>query len=100
MKPTITWHGRTIEHHNPAVGELYRLAMHEEGNAIASNGALIAYSGKKTGRSPQDKRIVVTPDSEGDVWWGDINIKLSKESFEKNKKIAVDFLEKRTIVCH
>jgi len=93
MKPTINWHGRTIEYHNPAVGELYRLAMHEEGNAITRDGALIAYSGEKTGRSPKDKRIVVTPDSENDIWWGDINIKLSKESFQKNKKIAVDYLE-------
>ena len=94
MKPIVKWHNRTIENHNPAVGELYRLAMHEEGNAISASGALISYSGEKTGRSPKDKRIVVTPDSEDDIWWGDINIKLSKESFEKNKKIAVDFLEK------
>ena len=94
MKPEINWHGRTIEHHNPPVGELYRLAMHEEGNAISSNGALVSYSGEKTGRSPKDKRIVVTPDSEKDIWWGDINIQLSKESFEKNKKIATEFLEK------
>ena len=31
---------------------------------IAENGALVAYSGEKTGRSPKDKRIVKNPTSE------------------------------------
>ena len=32
--------------------------------SIAENGALVAYSGVKTGRSPKDKRVVKHPDSE------------------------------------
>jgi len=34
---------------------------------IADNGALVAYSGEKTGRSPKDKRIVKNPASERDI---------------------------------
>ena len=36
---------------------------------------------RKTGRSPKDKRIVETPDSAGDIWWGPVNIPLAPQSF-------------------
>lgn len=41
---------------------------------IASNGALCAYSGKRTGRSPLDKRVVLDAETEQEIWWGDVNI--------------------------
>ncbi len=38
---------------NPAPSRLYEEAIrHEPGTTIADSGALIAYSGEKTGRSP------------------------------------------------
>jgi len=62
---------------NPAPAKLYEEALkHEKGTAIADNGAMVALSGEKTGRSPQDKRIVEHPDSADDIWWGAVNIKL------------------------
>jgi hypothetical protein len=42
--------------------------VYETGTAITSSGALTAYSGTKTGRSPLDKRIVQEPSSEKDIW--------------------------------
>lgn len=46
---------------------LYEAALkYEKRSAISSTGALIAYSGEKTGRSPLDKRIVVEPEYEGE----------------------------------
>ena len=53
--------------------------VYETGTAITSNGALTAYSGAKTGRSPLDKRIVKEPGSEKDVWWGPVNKPMSPE---------------------
>ncbi len=59
---------------NPSVAALYEDALvYESGSAITSNGALTAFSGAKTGRSPLDKRIVKEPSSEKDVWWGPVN---------------------------
>ena len=59
---------------NPSVAALYEDALvYESGTAITSNGALTAFSGAKTGRSPLDKRIVKEPGSEKDVWWGPVN---------------------------
>ncbi|KAJ9200755.1 hypothetical protein DTO164E3_3905 [Paecilomyces variotii] len=65
---------------NPSVAALYEDALvYETGSAITSSGALTAYSGAKTGRSPSDKRIVREPSSEKDVWWGPVNKPMSPD---------------------
>lgn len=65
---------------NPSVPALYEDALvYETGTAITSSGALTAYSGAKTGRSPSDKRIVQEPSSEKDVWWGPVNKPMTPE---------------------
>ena len=56
---------------------------------------MIAYSGSKTGRSPSDKRVIQTLDSESDVWWGPVNIPLDKHGFEINRERAIDYLNTR-----
>lgn len=54
---------------NPSVAVLYEQALtYEQGTVISSAGALCAYSGKKTGRSPKDKRIVEEETSQKDIW--------------------------------
>lgn len=85
--------------HNPSPSLLYELALNEdyEGKecAISSTGALISYSGEKTGRSPLDKRIVDEIEHHDDIWWGDINIPLSESSFQRNLDMAIGFLNGR-----
>ena len=62
-------------HHNLAPSALYEHAIRYEKDAsIAENGAFVAYSGTKTGRSPKDKRVVEKPGSKADIWWGTVNI--------------------------
>ena len=61
---------------NAPVATLYEHAIRNEGAVISSSGALINFSGKKTGRSPKDKRIVYEETSKDDVWWGPVNIKM------------------------
>jgi phosphoenolpyruvate carboxykinase (ATP) len=62
---------------------------------ITATGALATTSGEKTGRSPRDKRIVEHSASAGDIWWGDVNIKLGGDSFDALRKTALDFLGSR-----
>jgi phosphoenolpyruvate carboxykinase (ATP) len=82
---------------NAPPAELYEMALgNEAGSAISSTGALIAYSGEKTGRSPKDKRIVDEPRSRDHVWWGDVNIKLDEHIFMVNRERAVDYLNTKT----
>ncbi len=79
---------------SPAV--LYQEAIQtEKGTVLANSGALIAYSGSKTGRSPKDKRIVKQPDSEKDVWWGPVNIPIEEFIFAVNRERAIDYLNTR-----
>ncbi|KAJ1921507.1 Protein kinase C-like 1 [Mycoemilia scoparia] len=81
---------------NLAVSELYHDALRDEaGSTLSSAGALIAFSGEKTGRSPRDKRIVDEALTRDDVWWGPVNTKLPPKSFEINRKRAVDYLNTR-----
>ena len=83
-------------HRNLPPGALYEHAIrHEKGASIADNGALVAYSGAKTGRSPKDKRVVRHPASEGDVWWGPVNIPLDPAAFAINRERARDYLNTR-----
>jgi len=78
---------------NPSAALLYEHAIrYEPGSSIADSGALVAYSGAKTGRSPQDKRIVKEPDSEKDVWWGQLNFPMDKQVFHVNRERAIDYL--------
>lgn len=65
---------------NPSVPALYEDALvYETGSAITSTGALSAYSGAKTGRSPSDKRVVEEDGSKDNIWWGPVNKPMSPE---------------------
>lgn len=66
---------------NAPVAQLYEDAIRNEGAIISSSGALINFSGKKTGRSPKDKRIVFEETSKDDIWWGSVNIKMDERKF-------------------
>ena len=82
---------------NAAPARLYEEALrYEPDTAIASTGALVALSGKKTGRSPKDKRIVENAASSNDIWWGSVNVKLPDSTFVINRERAVDYLNTRS----
>ena len=84
----------TVEkiHRNLAIADLVALSLKtEKGSTLSDSGALIVYSGKKTGRSPKDKRIVSDPESEKNIWWEE-NIKLTEHTFIINKVRAIDYL--------
>jgi phosphoenolpyruvate carboxykinase (ATP) len=88
-------HGITVDdvRRNPTPAELYEDAIrHEPESRIAANGALVAYSGEKTGRSPMDKHLVRHADSEKDVWWGPVNFPIEPELFRLNRERARDHL--------
>jgi phosphoenolpyruvate carboxykinase (ATP) len=94
----LTAHGIAVEdvRRNLVPAELYAEAIREEPDcAIADLGALIAYSGAKTGRSPKDKRVVKSPASEKDVWWGAVNVPIDDATFQINLERAKDYLNTR-----
>lgn len=91
----LSKYGITVEtiHRNTAPAALYEAAiLNDKGSAVSNVGALMTYSGAKTGRSPGDKRIVENDSSSGDIWWGEINIKLDEHTFQINRERAIDYL--------
>ena len=81
---------------NLAPSALYEEAIRNEpGTTISDKGALIAYSGEKTGRSPKDKRIVEQDSSKDEVWWGPVNFPLDELTFAINRERAIDYLNTR-----
>jgi len=78
---------------NGSVPTLYEEALrYEQRSAISATGALIAFSGQKTGRSPADKRVIDELETTNDIWWGPVNIKLDRHAFELDRERAVDYL--------
>jgi phosphoenolpyruvate carboxykinase (ATP) len=95
---SLAEHGITVENvfRNLPPSRLYEETIHFERDCrIAESGALVAYSGEKTGRSPKDKRVVRRPETEGDIWWGPVNIALEPTSFGINRERAKDYLNTR-----
>jgi phosphoenolpyruvate carboxykinase (ATP) len=90
-------HGITVEdiRRNPSPAKLYDAGVKEDGSTIAASGALVAFSGEKTGRSPNDKHVVREPGTEADVWWGPVNFPIEPDAFAANLARARDFLNAR-----
>ncbi|CAD6636752.1 AMH_1a_G0038910.mRNA.1.CDS.1 [Saccharomyces cerevisiae] len=84
----------TIRRNAPAA-VLYKDGLKENKTVISSSGALIAYSGVKTGRSPKDKRIVEEPTSKDEIWWGPVNKPCSERTWSINRERAADYLRTR-----
>jgi phosphoenolpyruvate carboxykinase (ATP) len=82
-------------HRNSSVAKLYSLAIPQARYALASNGALMAFSAPKTGRSPKDKRIVEEETTKADIWWGEVNRPIPESSFQLNRRTAINYLNCR-----
>jgi phosphoenolpyruvate carboxykinase (ATP) len=49
---------------------------------LAHKGPLVVNTVPYTGRSPRDKFIVREPETENDIWWGDVNHPIENEVYE------------------
>jgi phosphoenolpyruvate carboxykinase (ATP) len=61
--------------------ELYEEAIRREEAKLTAHGALVAYTGQHTGRSPKDKFVVRDTNTENQVWW-DNNKPMSPAHFD------------------
>ena len=61
-------------------------ALRRGESTLSDKGALVALTGKRTGRSPKDKYVVREPGSEKDVHWGDVNVALDPAKFDALRK--------------
>ncbi|AZQ12903.1 phosphoenolpyruvate carboxykinase [Shewanella khirikhana] len=68
-------------HRNPSTAELVELALARGEGELTANGALVAKTGARTGRSPNDRFIVKEAGSEADIEWGAVNKPFAADAF-------------------
>ena len=66
---------------NLPVERLIEMSILKGEGRIGHKGALMVDTGRFTGRSPKDKYFVEENSSKNNIWWGDVNQKISEEIF-------------------
>ena len=83
-------------HINVPVPKLVEYAtVHGEG-ILTSTGALATFTGKYTGRSPNDKYIVDTPDVRDEIWWENTK-RMSEMAFNKLYQKVLNYLQDKDV---
>ena len=84
-KTTLAHHGLNVSgnvHWNLGWEKLHELAVTRKEAKLTSHGVLLATTGERTGRSPNDRFIVNESGLAEEVWWG-VNRPISTEKFER-----------------
>ncbi|GAC1372965.1 MAG: phosphoenolpyruvate carboxykinase (ATP) [Hymenobacter sp.] len=79
-------------HLNLTAAELIEHALRRQEGTLTDTGALMADTGKFTGRSPKDRFVVKDANTENSVWWGDINIPFEADKFDQLHQKMVSYL--------
>ena len=69
-------------HWNLPPSRLYEHVIRRGEAEVAADGPLVATTGNRTGRSPNDRFVVREPGTEGDIWWGDVNVPFEQAHFD------------------
>ena len=80
-------------HENLPAARLVEAAVRRREGMISASGALVARTGKRTGRSPKDRFIVENDLTRDTVAWGAVNQSVSPEKFERILNRAVAYME-------
>ncbi|HSH45887.1 MAG TPA: phosphoenolpyruvate carboxykinase (ATP), partial [Longimicrobiales bacterium] len=79
-------------HWNLTPAELVEHAVRHGEGELSADGSFVAVTAPHTGRSPNDKYTVREPSSEGEIAWGDVNVALSPEHFERLRTAVLEHL--------
>lgn len=69
----------------------------EDGAKLMDNGALLVETGKYTGRSPEDRFIVMEDSIKDEINWGKVNVAIDKKNFERVYAKIQAYLSNREI---
>jgi phosphoenolpyruvate carboxykinase (ATP) len=75
----------------PAAALVERAIARGEG-VLTRHGAFAAVTTPHTGRSPDDKFVVKEPESEGEIWWGKVNVAFEPAKFEALRRDVLEHL--------
>jgi len=84
-------------HHQLDAPGLIKIIEDKKNGERTDSGAIAISTGTFTGRSPKDRFIVKESLTEDKVNWGDINLSISMEKYQKLKKDVLQYLENKEI---
>ncbi|MEO6830343.1 MAG: phosphoenolpyruvate carboxykinase (ATP), partial [Acidobacteriaceae bacterium] len=84
-------------HRNLSVPQLVAVSLARGESKLAANGALVAYTGARTGRSPKDKFIVQDERTRDRVDWGRVNQPFDAARFDALLERVLDHLSGRDL---
>ena len=82
---------------NLSTEALYEEAIFRAEGSTVLGGPFVAYTGKHTARSANDKFVVRESTSEGNIWWGQYNRPFSIEKFDDLFARQLGFLQGRDV---
>ena len=91
--------GSKQTHKNPSTAQLIEFALARGEGELTANGALVAKTGERTGRSPNDRFIVKEASSEKEIDWGSVNKSFEMDAFNALwDRVETYLLDKETFV--
>src|SRR5580698_8230564 len=84
-------------HRNLSTPQLVEAAIARGEGRLASNGALVALTGARTGRSPRDKFTVADEQTESRIDWGKVNQKFPSDKFQALLQRVVAHMAERDL---
>ena len=78
-------------YHNPPIEFLIKKALERKEAKETKYGVLVTYTGKYTGRSPNDKFIVDTPKIHPEIDWGKYNLPIKEKYYQRLETKIKDF---------
>ena len=85
---------------NLSVEELIDQALERGEGELASNGALLVKTGKRTGGSPLDRFIVKDESTKDSVDWGEVNKPFDSEAFNAFGNWLMSIWTKEILLSH
>lgn len=85
---------------NLPADDLLQHALNRKEGVLASNGALIVTTGKRTGRSPNDRFFVSSPAIHNKIEWGSGNLSFDPKKFDLLLTKVLNHLKKKEIFIH
>ncbi|MGI2260936.1 phosphoenolpyruvate carboxykinase [Shewanella sp. GXUN23E] len=89
--------GANRVHKNLTTAALIELSIARGEGHLTANGALVAKTGERTGRSPNDRFIVKEASSEQDIDWGSVNKPFAPEKFTALWNRVADYLSGKEV---
>jgi phosphoenolpyruvate carboxykinase (ATP) len=84
-------------HWNLGTAQLYEQAIRRGEGRLAADGPLVVETGKRTGRSANDKFIVKNAASADTVWWGKVNVPMEQATFDALHAKFLNYLAGRDL---